>query len=161
MPKSDMKNLYERVVEVLGKSHDDQVFVQLIKDLGEMPEIIAGASGSSEYLFDDLGLALQFMDRSNCFVAVFFHWASAAVRTEHVKPYAGNLAAGIEFGDSHEQVAVKLRTEPVRSRATTGELHEEYELNPLELHCKFNSAEELEHLSVWFTPACFWRSAPD
>lgn len=163
MHESNLRNLriinssYDRIIEVLGKSDDDAIFLQLIKDLGEMPEVIDCPPDSSQYLFSKSGLALQFMGRSKCFVAAFFHFASAAVRTGQVKPYTGNLALDINFGDSHEDVASKLGIEPVVSRTTTGEIHEEYALNSYELHCKFDSAEKLQHLSVWFTPACFWR----
>ncbi len=141
-------------------SPDDPIFGRLIADIGEMPEVITRAQSSSDYLFDDTGLTLHYMNGSNCFVQAFFHWASADARAGRVKRYAGRLFAGIEFGETVEQIEKKLGLKPARSRATTGEVHNEYEVGALELHCKFDAAERLEHFSVWFTPACTWRKAP-
>ena len=152
-----IESAYDRIIAVLGKDQDDPVFFELIKDLAEMPEIIARPYASSDYLFDRAGLTLHYMNEPKCFVAAFFHWGSADVRAGRVRRYSGDLVSELEFGETIREVEAKLDAKPARSRATEGETHNEYELGPYELHCKFDAAERMEHLSVWYTPACSWR----
>jgi hypothetical protein len=51
-----MKNLYERLIETLGKSQSDSCFDDFVRDLGEKPELLIETKSRREFSFPDAGL---------------------------------------------------------------------------------------------------------
>jgi hypothetical protein len=43
--------LYERLVELLGASHESPIFKRFLEDVGEQPHFVQSFSGSGQYLF--------------------------------------------------------------------------------------------------------------
>ena len=73
-----------------------------------------------------------------------------------VRQYAGNLPAGIEFGDSRTEVEQKLGCKPVSSRLIQGrtselpkDLWEDYRFEPFDLRFIFtDSPAKLSSMSI-------------
>lgn len=156
-----MEKIYERVLELLGKSQDDPLFAKFINDLEENPHTLCKDNHGTTYLFRKSGLSLIFYEHSKCFATVFFHFGSEMANSGTVSRYSENLPAGIKFGDSRADVERKLGITPVFSKWIQGataetqkNLWEEYEVEPLVFRFIFNGiSNKLDSASVNYGPA--------
>jgi hypothetical protein len=138
-----MERLYERLTALLGTSFDEAVFQQLLRDVGEIPEVMRISKRHMLYGFPKLGFNLD--THENVFTSLFLHSRSASVKDGYYKEYGGNLPADIAFHDHRSVVEEKLGVAPLRSqriaranRAEPEDLWEYYQLGALKATFMFD-----------------------
>ncbi len=104
-----MSGLWEILIELIGKSEEDPLFIALACELGK-PEITISGKRRRDFNFPLSGLSIGSYDKM--IETVFFHYGSASVECGEYQPYAGNLANDVKFGDAPSTVAIKLGMQP-------------------------------------------------
>jgi len=151
-----MERLYERLTALLGTSFDEAVFQQLLRDVGEIPEVMRISKRHMLYGFPKLGFNLD--TQEDVFISLFLHSRSASVKDGYYKEYGGNLPGNIIFGDHRSVVEEKLGVVPLRSqrvvranREEPEDLWEYYQLGPLKATFMFDgAANSLGSIGVHF-----------
>lgn len=150
------KQVYEKIAAVLGKELDDAVVLNLFEVLDDKPESVIDNEHMTSSFLRNSGLHLSFSKLDNFYCSVFFHYGSAMAESGNIAKYRGDLLAGIEFGDSRDQVEKKLGLKPVSSQYIPGctaddskDLWEEYDLDRHKLRFMFHAPEfKLGSMSV-------------
>ncbi len=119
-----MPGLWETLIELIGKSEEDPLFVALTSELGK-PEISKSGKRGSSFNFPLSGLSICSYDK--IIESVYFHYGSASVQCGEYQPYAGNLTNGVKFGDAPSTVATKLGMQPSSSQRMQGRTKEDPE----------------------------------
>ncbi|MBS1955429.1 MAG: hypothetical protein JST89_14690 [Cyanobacteria bacterium SZAS-4] len=114
MPITD---LWQVLLEIIGKSEEDPLFVELLAELGA-PKISTSGRRNRSFDFPRSGLSIDLRDK--VVKSVFFHYGSAAVKEGSYQPYSGNLAIDVNFGDAPSDVANKLGMQPSSSEYVQG-----------------------------------------
>jgi len=148
-----MERLYERVIEVLGKPHDNDVFRRFLEDMGDREREVFETKTSCSYDYPHLCFFIHVDKRQDQIKSVSFHDPRTAIECGYGEQLAGMLPAGIEFGDERAVVSSKLKAKPVRSgQCGTGQpkdLEDVYDAHPLELCFYFSGkSNELTFLRV-------------
>ena len=158
-----MQNTYERVVELMGASKDGPLFAQFVMDLGEQPIIFKQDDISTEYMFNNAGLALSFMEVSrhssiSGFAHAFFH--NPASGHAELQRYGGDLPNNIKFEDNRHDVERKLKTKPISSKLSARgpdsppDVWEDYAVGPLKLSFIFRGVQgTISLLSIHYSPS--------
>ena len=138
-----MENLFERIVDLLGKTPDHADSRQFVKELGEAPPF------ERLYFFKRSGFSL--FPEKHVFTDVFFHLNG----TIDEPSYSGNLPGDITAGDDidavHKKLAPYLRKSHLRIDSRTGreESHrEEYDLPECFLQVHFDANHKLSRVSA-------------
>jgi len=108
-----MPNLYDRLAQIIGKPSDDPLVTALKDDLGR-EHVLRQGKRSAAISYPDVGLTFTIVD--GVLTGVFFHFGSAAAQAGTMTKYAGDLPAGIKFGDHRAAVAAKLGMQPSSSK---------------------------------------------
>ncbi len=137
-----MRNIYERVLDLMGESKDSLLFARFVEDLGERPETFLDDHHSTEYMFIKTGLALSFMEGPEFLdlspvkglAHAFFHLA---------KGYSGSLPAGIDSRDNRKDVETKLGLKPETLELDEGKnVSDEFSLSPFFLSFVFQKSSQ-------------------
>lgn len=154
-----MKNIYERVLELMGKTQDDRLFAQFLSDLGEDPVIYKKDEVSTEYMFEKSGFALSFMEVSRHSSRRGFAHAFFYLRSPSRPTYDGKLPGGIKPDDDRDDVERKLGLKPISSKLVQNQedstsLWENYYLKPYKLCFIFQLPNyAISMLSVHYSPS--------
>lgn len=144
-----MKDLFERILQILGTSRDSSLFQQLSTDLEDEPEAVIKHQYETVYLFRKTGFSISFDEVKGHYWHAFIHYGSAMTLSGRVTPYNGNLPAGILLGDDHELVEEKLEKRPLSSKYIQGsspddlkDLWDVYELSSFKITFIFRAPTE-------------------
>lgn len=150
--------LYDRIVELLGKRLDDPAFTQLAHDLSDEPHPMLRNEHKyvQDYLFRKSGFQVSYNKMIDAFYHAFFHHGSEMARSGYVSAYQGRLPAGIKFGEQPAEVAAKLGLKPSWSKMIPGcdkqapkDLWEKYAAGPLQFTCIYRGpTSELNSVSI-------------
>lgn len=105
--------VYERLLDLVGKPIDDRVLNAFIADVGQSPDKYKSDDDDVHvWFFPDLGFHIDFINgRCNGFA---FHLATVA-NESGVKRYKGDFPAKIGSEDPRHEVERKLGFSPMRS----------------------------------------------
>jgi hypothetical protein len=106
-------DLLSLVSVLLNKRADCPEFSNLIQSIGN-PIRQYETRSHRFYDFHQCGLNLSYCISHEEFDSIVFHFDTAGVRSGHIKPYVGDLPAGIKWTDSCSVAEHKLGTKPER-----------------------------------------------
>lgn len=115
-------NLFDRVLDLIGKSEETAEYAALLKDVGREPEITERPNGWSRMIYlpaVGLGLVSHLIDDNRIFRGAFIWTAADEEGRETVSKLGGNLPASIRTSDGQAEVAQKLGQQPTASRSST------------------------------------------
>lgn len=144
-----MENLFERIVDLLGKTPDHPDSRQFVRDLEEQP-VFAGA-----YNFMKSGFML--VHEKHVFTAAIFHLSEWEDHPNSA--YSGRLPGDVKANDDIEDVREKLNIAPrinveIDSRAGSEEPHEEeYDLPQCTLRLSFDATNRLTSVVALRSPS--------
>jgi hypothetical protein len=107
-----MTDLYDHIIELLGKPEDDPLYSKLVRDLGE-PSIIEETPELRMFSFPNQGFVLASAVLPDMSGARLFRNATFVFDTSRTPggewvPFAGKLPGGISCGDGPEDVHEKF-----------------------------------------------------
>jgi hypothetical protein len=135
-----MQDLYERLVELLGKTDEDQAFHNFLKHLGCAADFDCETQLWRECSFSELGFRIIFCKPSRCCSIIFFHIGEGSAEAG-MKLYRGGFPAGITPGDRRDEIATKLGMNPTRTDCERG-LYDTYAVNDSPLSFLFDPVTE-------------------
>lgn len=122
-----MEKLYERLKALLGEQYDSPAFRNFVSELGMEPIVVA-IGANLDVAFPELGVS--FITWAGAFRAVHMHIDTPST-PKLVKPYDGDLEAGITRRDRSEIVKKKLGMEPSKTRRSPRYSNIEWDLREL------------------------------
>jgi hypothetical protein len=135
-----MEDIYQRVLELMGKTPDGFEFAEFVLDLGYTPDIFINNEVRIMYVFE--GIYLSYMKFAKCFATVYFHDGSTKTDPHASPRYSGRFPTGIQFGDSRETVQQKLGCRPLPDGLSYEIGHSDaYELQNMRLYFCFSESE--------------------
>jgi len=153
-----MEDLYERLIDMLGKSESDTCFDRFVRDLGETPVLLIDRKSLRHYEFPGAGLSVSIDKEQDQIKSVFLHLSTAGVEAGRIARYGGNLPAGIVPNDARATVRKKLALTPHseriqgRTKDDPKDFWDNYYVGPLELTFIFDGGSKRMHaLSVHYT----------
>jgi hypothetical protein len=154
-----MNDVYERVLELMGKTANGRLYEKFVHDLGETPEVQLKKAQITEYTFPNAGFHLSCVDGlahakgtgSSGFTAAYFSLD---------KGYKGNLPKDIDVVDTPDDIERKLGVKaisPIRhannAKAGTDFLIQDYHLKPVRLSVIFRGSPlKLNMVAVNYCP---------
>ena len=119
-------DLYERLIELLGKSDNNPLFDLFLSDFG-VPEFDSKSKEPQgpvrACFFHKLGVDILFDRDRDCCTNVFFHINPAEFHPSDIIPYAGPFPSGITIQDQRHRVEQKLRMRSDRSTIQGSGMH--------------------------------------
>ena len=154
---SNMTDLFQRLVNLLGTPINNPDFQEFLNDCGEKPDLIE-LKTMKDYSFSKLGLNIDMDKIQNQIKSIFFHLNTVAVRGGEIEPFAQSLPFGISPDDSRDvvkkKIGVKQKARKIQGR-TPSELKDfwdSYEIHQLEYTFIFKGgSNRLSSLSVHYT----------
>ena len=153
-----MTNIYEKILDILGKNKDDPSFINFVSELCEKPDIVIDDKQACVFLFRQSGIQLIYFYHCQCFASAYFRLGN---KNDRMQPYKGDLPFKIQFDDSVTDVEQKINIKPISSKLIRGcnseepkDHYVEYSLNLYVLNFIFGgSTQKLSSFSISYDPA--------
>lgn len=156
-----MKNLYERLFDLLDRPLDDPKWLELLAELGEPSSTYdvgneTASSWTKRFDFYDYGFNVMYDLNQKIFASISFSFTTKAVKSGMVQSFKGLLHAGIKSTDTRDEVELRMGERPYYStdpdlRRKLGSTNasddsrshwEKYELPPYHFTFIFDSIDE-------------------
>lgn len=130
-----MVQIFEKIVEIMGKESDDPACQQFFESLRDPPKTVS-QSEDLIYFFENTGLSVYCFD--NSIFQVIFHFETALTVPGGMNSFNGTLPFCIQRDDNRSIVKEKIGKNPYRSERVTGEIWDYYSVNQLTVVFAFN-----------------------
>jgi hypothetical protein len=123
-----MKNLSDRVLELLNQSEDDPTFQTFIEDLGDSPKLTQTEEGSgiAHHIFSEIGVSLFSIEK--IILIASFHVIPDTIENVKTHPYSDELPFGVRVKDDRKIVQGKLGQPLLSNQIGDTDISESYEL---------------------------------
>ena len=132
-----MKNLYERLTELLNEPDDGSVFTTFLRDVEREPQISSFGERSALYYFDELGFTLKTIHGHFIQITLWIVGSGVQDTVRTSKAYSGKLPFNVEPSDTKETVTRKFGVVPTES-AHLGFLRVRYAAPPFTIDFEFD-----------------------
>jgi hypothetical protein len=138
-----MKNLSDRVLELLNQSEDDPTFQTFIEDLGDSPKLTQTEEGSeiAHHIFSEIGVSLFSIEK--IVLIASFHVIPDNVEKVKTHPYTDELPFGVSVKDNRKIVQGKLGQPALSNQIGDTDISESYELEGWQPVFWYTMPEEL------------------